>query len=407
MRLPSGFPVKYIIFYAAPVVKQNRCAKIAMNILSFTPMPPISTERNDKFMPAYYNEESKKWYCKFYYKDWQGNRKQKKKSGFERKKDALEWERSFLDKLSGSPDMAFSDMVELYLEDKKKHVKLKTYLNHKDLFRLWILPYFKNKAINDITAIDIRQWEATLKESTGKKGTLLSSSYMNNILAKFSGLFNFAVRFYGLPSNPCKLAGNLVGKMQKSLNFWTKEEFDRFISTFDKSDPFYAAFLTLYYTGMRIGELQALTLADLDLENGIIHINKTYAIISGQEIITTPKTTKSVREIYIPAFLCKLLKKHIKRYYKPQPDTRVFQMAKETYRNRLVNHSEKAGVKRIRLHDIRHSHASLLIDLNFSVLMISERLGHEDPSITLKTYAHLFPTKQNELVERLDEIFNK
>ena len=78
-------------------------------------------------MPAYYNEESKKWYCKFYYKDWQGNRKQKKKSGFERKKDALEWERSFLDKLSGSPDMAFSDMVELYLEDKKKHVKLKTY----------------------------------------------------------------------------------------------------------------------------------------------------------------------------------------------------------------------------------------------------------------------------------------
>jgi integrase len=82
-------------------------------------------------------------------------------------------------------------------------------------------------------------------------------------------------------------------------------------------------------------------------------------------------------------------------------------MAKETYRNRLVNHSEKAGVKRIRLHDIRHSHASLLIDLNFSVLMISERLGHEDPSITLKTYAHLFPTKQNELVERLDEIFNK
>jgi len=168
-------------------------------------------------MPAYYNEESKKWYCKFYYKDWQGNRKQKKKSGFERKKDALEWERSFLDKLSGSPDMAFSDMVELYLEDKKKHVKLKTYLNHKDLFRLWILPYFKDKAINDITAIDIRQWEATLKESTGKKGTLLSSSYMNNILAKFSGLFNFAVRFYGLPSNPCKLAGNLVGKMQKSL----------------------------------------------------------------------------------------------------------------------------------------------------------------------------------------------
>ena len=72
-------------------------------------------------MPAYYNEDTKKWYCKFYYKDWQGNHKQKKKSGFERKKDALEWERSFLDKLAGSPDMAFSGMAELYLKDKELH----------------------------------------------------------------------------------------------------------------------------------------------------------------------------------------------------------------------------------------------------------------------------------------------
>ena len=376
-------------------------------MLSLAPMPPISTERNDKYMPAYYNEDTKKWYCKFYYKDWQGNRKQKKKSGFERKKDALEWERSFLDKLAGSPDMAFSSMVELYLEDKKKHVKLKTYLDHNNLFRLWISPYFKDKSVNEITAMDIRQWEGILKESINKKGTPLSPCYMNNIFAKLSGLFNFAVRFYGLPSNPCKLAGNLIGKVQKSLNFWTKEEFDRFISTFDKSEPFYAAFLTLYYTGMRIGELQALILTDLDLENGIIHITKTYARINGQEIITTPKTAKSVRDIYIPAFLCELLEKHIKRYYKPQPDTRVFQMAYATYWNRIVKHSEKAEVKRIRIHDLRHSHASLLIDLGFSVLMISERLGHEDPSITLKIYAHLFPNKQNELVERLDEIFNK
>ena len=122
-----------------------------------------ATERNDRYMPAYYNEDTKKWYCKFYYKDWQGNHKQKKKSGFERKKDALEWERSFLDKLAGSPDMAFSDMVELYLKDKELHTKLKTYKTKKHRITAWILPYFSEQAVNDITAADIREWQEHLK----------------------------------------------------------------------------------------------------------------------------------------------------------------------------------------------------------------------------------------------------
>lgn len=107
-------------------------------------------ERNDRYMPAYYNDESKKWYCKFYYKDWQGNRKQKKKSGFERKKDALEWERSFLEKLAGDPDMTFFSLVELYLADRKQHAKYTTYYTKKNRIEAWILPYFQNKAVNDI-----------------------------------------------------------------------------------------------------------------------------------------------------------------------------------------------------------------------------------------------------------------
>ena len=205
-------------------------------------------------MPAYYNDESKKWYCKFYYKDWQGNHKQKKKSGFERKKDALEWERSFLDKLAGSPDMAFSDMAELYLKDKELHTKLKTYKTKKHRITAWILPYFNEQAVNDITATDIREWQGTLKNATGATGKPLSPGYMQNLVTELSGIFNFAVRFYGLPVNPCNVAGNMVGKKRKSIDFWTKKEFDRFISTFDKPDPYYIAFLTLYYTGMRIGD---------------------------------------------------------------------------------------------------------------------------------------------------------
>lgn len=378
-----------------------------MNTLSFTPMPPTSTERNDKYMPAYYNEDTKKWYCKFYYKDWQGNRKQKKKSGFERKKDALEWERSFRDKLAGSPDMPFSSMVELYLADKKKQVKASTYNNQKQLINCWILPYFKDTPINNIKPVDIRQWQGKLKDSPSQRGGKLSPTYTRAIHGVLSAIFNFAVRFYKLPSNPCYVAGNILGSPKKNLDFWTKEEFDRFISSFDKSDPYYVVFLTLYYTGMRIGELQALTFTDLDLENGIMHITKTYYFVHGKGTIGTPKTPESIRDILIPNFLCQILKKHEQRYYKPLPETRLFQVPYHTIRRRLKKHAQIADVPEIRVHDLRHSHASLLINLGFSVLMISERLGHKDPSVTLRIYAHLFPSKQSELMVCLDKLFQE
>lgn len=205
-------------------------------------------------MSAYYDKRTKNWYCVFYFTDWKGTKKQKKKRGFSRKKDALEYEREFHDKLPSSPDMPFSDMVELYLADKKMHTKLKTYKTKKSRIYTWILPYFDDKDINAITALDIRQWQGELKEAVGATGELLSPAYMQNLITEFSGIFNFAVRFYNLPTNPCKVAGNLVGKKGKSLDFWTREEFDRFIDTFDKADPYYAAFMTLYYTGMRIGD---------------------------------------------------------------------------------------------------------------------------------------------------------
>ena len=205
-------------------------------------------------MSAYYDKITKNWYCIFYFTDWKGTKKQKKKRGFSRKKDALEYEREFLDKLSSSPDIAFSGMVELYLADKKMHTKLKTYKTKKSRILTWILPYFNDKAINAITAADIRQWQGELKEAVGATGEVLSSAYMQNLVTELSGIFNFAVRFYNLPANPCRVAGNLVGKKGKSLDFWTREEFDRFVDTFDKTDPYYAAFMTLYYTGMRIGD---------------------------------------------------------------------------------------------------------------------------------------------------------
>lgn len=356
-------------------------------------------------MPTYYDEKTKTWYCKFNYKDYAGTIKQKKKRGFKLQREAKEWERDFLDKQAGSPDMPFSAMCDLYLADKKAHTKEITYRTKEGRVRKWIRPYFKDKGINDITAADVRKWQADLKEEIGENGKPLSPGYLQNIVTELSGIFNFAVRYYGLPVNPCQIAGNTVGKKTKSLNFWTKEQFDKFINTFEKGDKFYAAFMTLYYTGMRIGELQALTFTDIDLDKNVIHITKTRIVINGKEMITPPKTKNSVRDVLIPQFLSDVLKEYKGHFYKPHPQTRVFNMSRQPYRIRLKEHAELAGVNPIRLHDLRHSHASLLIELGFSALLVSERLGHENVSTTLDIYSHLFPSKQSEVVEKLDKLF--
>lgn len=134
--------------------------------------------------------------------------------------------------------------------------------------------------------------------------------YMQNLVTELSCVFNFTVRFYGLSLNPCRVAGNAVGQKQKSLNFWTKEEFDRFIDTFEHSDSYYTAFLILYYCGLKIGELEALTFADIDHKGNTIAINKTYHLINGEGIVTTPKTAKANRTIIIPAFLSECIQRY-------------------------------------------------------------------------------------------------
>lgn len=358
-------------------------------------------------MPTYKDDNTGKWYCKFYYTDYTGNRKQKLKRGFALKRDADQWERDFLQRLAGSPDMTFGVLAGLYLDDKKAHTKISTYETKKNRIEKWILPYFDRTPVNEITPATVRKWQTDLKEATGSTGQPLAPGYLQNIVMELSCVMNYAVRFYGLPSNPCKVAGNAVGKKAKSLNFWTKEEFDRFIDTFEKDDPFYPVFMVLYYTGMRKGELQALTPADIDLEAGVIHITKTCEVWNGQRHILPPKTAKSKREILIPGFLCDVIRDHERRLYGLQPNDQLFYYGKTTYANHLNTHAAAAGVRAIRVHDLRHSHASLLIELGFSALLIAERLGHESVSTTLDIYSHLFPSKQSEVVKRLEKLNEK
>mgnify|MGYP004535451923 FL=1 len=168
----------------------------------------------------------------------------------------------------------------------------------------------------------------------------------------------------------------------------------------DKPRSFYA-FEMLYWCGIRSGELLALTAADFDFQKQTVTISKTYHRSKGRDIITSPKTAKSNRTVKMPPFLCEEMQEYIKMFYDIKPDERLFTVTKSYLNHEMERGAKQAGVKKIRVHDIRHSHVSLLINMGFSVLAIGERVGHEAEKITYR-YAHLFPTVQTEMAEKLE-----
>ena len=155
---------------------------------------------------------------------------------------------------------------------------------------------------------------------------------------------------------------------------------------------------------MREGELLALSLADIDFDNKTISINRTYQRIEGKDVFTSPKTRKSKRKIPILDFICQELSDYIQSRYMLDADERLFPVTKSYLSHEMIRGCKNTGVKKIRIHDIRHSHASLLINQGCDALMLADRLGHEKVSTTLNTYSHLFPHKQQELVHSLESL---
>lgn len=139
---------------------------------------------------------------------------------------------------------------------------------------------------------------------------------------------------------------------------------------------------------------------------GELHINRTYHVIDGKDVLTAPKTPKSVRTVTLPKFLTEELRGHMKRLYGLRKHDRIFPLHDVYIRTLFRQKIRKAGLREIRLHDLRHSHASLLIDLGFSALLVAERLSHESVSATLDIYSHLFPSKQSEVADRLERFRN-
>ena len=340
---------------------------------------------------AYRDERNKTWFVQFRYRDWQNNSRHTTKRGFKTKKEALNYEHEFKSRSANRVDVTISALIKNYLEDKKLHVKESSYISAEQAMINHVEPYLGKLKLHDLTPMILRKWQNEIIKLNLKPATTIK------IHRHCSSLFNFAVKFYGLTQNPLRLIGS-IGKKETSMNFWEFEEFNKFIKSVYNS-KYRVIFSLLFFSGMRVGELLALNIGDLDFKNNKITINKNKMFPSGK--ITTTKTAYSNRTIEMPTLIMQTLKDYIKSFkVVPNP---IFQITPSAILQAIIRYARRAGVKRIRIHDLRHSHASFLIHKGVPITAISKRLGHKSPKLTLEVYSHMYRESGEQIFNILQE----
>ena len=327
---------------------------------------------------AYKEKDTKKWTAQWFETNAKGEKKKRRKRGFSTKKEALEYERQKKLNSSRSMDMKLSEFMEVYFEDKQNELKERTMKNKRYMMEQHIIPYFGNQMMSEISASQIIQWQNEMQT----KG--FSESYLRMIQNQLTSLFTHASRIYDLHTNPCKKVKRMGNSDSRSLDFWTTEEYQQFIQTIEPGTRYYLIFEILFWTGCRIGELLALTPADINFERNQISITKTYYRTERKDVITEPKTKQSVRTIEIPEFLKHEIKQFIEGHYGMPENERLFPIVQEA-----VQHKMKQNMVN-------------LINKGIEPILIKERLGHKDIRITLNTYGHLYPNQQRRIADLLD-----
>lgn len=359
-------------------------------------------------MPVY-KEDNGTWRARFYYIDHTGKRRETQKRGFKKKNEAQEYEREFLRKAKYNVDMTFESLVVLYFEDLSTRLKENTLETKKYLMELKIAPFFNKLKLSEITPNTVRAWQRKVLQYTNEKtGEKYSQTYIKAMNNQLVAIFNYAVRFYNLKENPCHKAGSIGKKNADEMNIWSTEEFGKFINSEKLVNPIAkTGFQTLFWTGLRIGELLALTREDIDLEKKILRVNKSYQRLKGRDIITTPKTPRSNRIIEISDNLVNVLENYFEKLYDLKKKDRIFPCTKYLFEHEIKRIAKAENMESIRLHDLRHSHASLLIHLGVNPVLISKRLGHEKVETTLNTYSHIYPNANISMMNLLNDISAK
>lgn len=345
------------------------------------------------------------WYVKY---------KNHTKRGFKIKTDAVKFEAKLkLDEGSIEKNVLFYDLIEDYLKNGTKNITYGTYQKKEVVIRKVILKYCQNKNIFNFSELDCRNFRSRVEILE------YSTAYKNYIMRIFRSLFKHANRYYGLKKDPTYVIEpfkstfeeKMKKKQKEEMQVWSEEEFRNFISFVNK-DPYKSFFITAFYTGMRLGELQALQWKDF--KNSKLSVSKslTSKTQKGAYEIKEPKTISSIRTIPLGNNLTEYLTNYKQAVSEipgfnddwyifgnihPLPSTSI------TRQKDLAIQRAGGSLKRITLHDFRHSHASNLIANGMNIVAVSKRLGHESPEITLKIYTHLLKESEDEVIKFLDK----
>lgn len=362
----------------------------------------VSTDKNDICKKCGSKIERGTWSTRFRILEANGE-KQKRLSGFKTKKEAQQGYIDYLNEIRLRTPIKPNEMIKfdvLYEEYKsfaKSQLKESSYYDLCSKCNLHILPIFKEYYVQDITPKILLNWQNTL---TSKN---YSYKYKRNLRSYLKTILNYAEKYYHI-DNQLKSVDNFRNtKFDKEMLIWTPEEFNSFISKVDKEE-YRAFFYALYYTGARKGEILATTWKDWDLTNNTLNINKsiTKKVYGKSWEITKPKNQSSIRKISIPPILVEVMKEF---KFGKENNELVFYGKKPLADSNIQRIQEMdcklSNVKKIRIHDFRHSHASLLLSQGVSVVAVAKRLGHSNIEQTLNTYAHLMPQEDEILIEVL------
>ncbi|HEM3622024.1 TPA: site-specific integrase [Streptococcus suis] len=337
-----------------------------------------------------------------------GKRIRKFKNGFKTQKEAQIWQlqiQSDFGKgaLSTNSTMTFKKFLDdFFIPDYQSKVRQRTF--DMSLSKFKRLVYFDNMKLSSMTAPQVKKWQNAMFQEG------LSNNYIRSVHQILQQVLDLAVKLGMLPNNVAKVVGN-VKKDRPKVDFWTVEEFQKFISTFDKSNIYDLLYFTTFWfffmTGVRTSELQAIEWSKVNWDTGSVLIDCSMYYKNQKDwYITDTKSISGIRLIYLDDDTLKILKDWQKVQSEIGSHRFIFSLTdsplvKSTLKRVLQVHSDYADVKSIRIHDLRHSHASFMLSLGMNDLEMQNRLGHADIKTTLGTYSHLRPNAMKEVANRL------
>lgn len=353
------------------------------------------------------------WFFKLRYQDMDGRNKQYKSGKYATKKEAEEAELEFRLKIHKHENMdkiTIDEMIDLFVENRTSTIEVKpttlyNYGNKKNYLKCLL-----NVKLKDFNINHYDNWKKEMNESN------ISTRYKNDILKFLKSVLNFAMTWYDFNLN--KVYSKMTkfsnsSDIPKEMMYFTYDQWKQFISVETELQK-KVMFEILYYCGLRKGELRGLTWKNIDLVNKTLSIKKQITDRGGSVKkfkFSTPKTKSSIRTLPLNKVLLndlKMLKEEVSKEYGFNDDYFVigdaFPVASNTITSRKNRNCKLAGVPQIRIHDFRHSCASLLVNNGANITVVAKYLGHTKIEETLNTYTHLFNSALNEVVGLIDKL---